>query len=48
MRAKSIEWYRKKYFAKDVKKKPTKKPGTKRASKKPSSLWDIKIPKVRI
>ena len=48
MGTRSIEWYREEYFAKGGKKKPTKKDGTKRYPRKPSSPCDIKIPKFRL
>lgn len=39
MGTKSIEWYRKKYFSKGGKKKPTKKPRTKKSPRKPTNPW---------
>ena len=39
MGTKSIEWYRKKYFSKGGKKKPTKKRGTRKGPRKPTNPW---------
>ncbi len=47
MKTKSIEWYRKKYFAKPGKKTPTKK-GPKKGTRKPSNPFEIKLPRFRL
>lgn len=51
MGTKSIEWYIKVHFSKGGKKKPTKKPGTRRGPRKPTNPWSIqsiKFPKIGI
>lgn len=48
MKTKSIEWYRKKYFAEGGKKKTTRNHGTKRGHKKPSYPGDINMSSFKI
>ena len=46
MGTKSIEWYRKKFFSKGGKKKPTKKSRTRKGPRKPANPWGY--PQIRI
>lgn len=51
MGTKSVEWYRKKYFSKGIKKKPTKKSGTRKGTRKPADplgIKSIEFPKIGI